>query len=77
MSGPGRSFIFCSKQNPRLLAFTLDPTGSNLPRSHGPWQPSNSVAAPGTPRSPDRSLAVMTALESRGFYLSRPDGNAW
>ncbi len=64
-------FVFRSKQNARLFAFTRNMTGANLPDQYGPWQPSI-IAAVGEP-----SDVVLSAIETRGFYLSRSDGNAW
>jgi hypothetical protein len=72
-------WIFCSEQNPHLFAFTRDGTASNLPDRYGPWQPSSRDAMQGTVSGAERddSDALLAAIEARGFYLSRSDGNAW
>jgi hypothetical protein len=72
-------FIFSSEQNAHLFAFTRNTTGSNLPIRYGPWQPSKRLATQhaiiGAANEP--SDVVMASIETRGFYLSRSDGNAW
>ena len=71
--------IFRSEQYPRLFALTRVVTGSNLPLLYGPWRPSNRGAMQGR-ISDDEDLvsaAILSAIEVRGFFLSRSDGNAW
>ena len=72
-------FIFCSEQNPRLFGFTRLGTGSNLPHGYGPWQPSSRGAMQGAVNGAEGSISstVLSAINDRGFYLSRSDGNAW
>jgi hypothetical protein len=89
MLNPERTFIFCSEKNIRMFAFTRDRTGLNLPRRYGPWHPSSASAMTGAPRENRTegggsgkagemaSGAALSAIETKGFYLSRPDGNAW
>jgi hypothetical protein len=72
-----RTFMFCSKQNVRLFAFTRDATGSNLPGSHGPWLTSTCCAMQTKADEAEVAGAVVSSIERRGFYLSRSDGNAW
>jgi hypothetical protein len=72
-------FIFSSGQNRHLFAFTRNTTGDNLPRRYGPWHPSEHSAMQGTimGAAGEPSDVVLSAIETRGFYLSRSDGNAW
>ena len=74
-----RVFIFSSDQNRRLFAFTRNTTGANLPVRYGPWQPSNQLTGQGklTGAAGEPSDVVLASIETRGFYLSRSDGNAW
>jgi hypothetical protein len=71
-------FLFCSEQNARLFAFTRNAMGANLPHCYGPWKPANGLATPDVLMTAEEpSGFVWSALETQGFYLSRPDGNAW
>jgi hypothetical protein len=74
-----RLFIFQSEQNANLYALTLDNVGSNLPAWAGPWTGSCSEAPREVLRGKTEiaAKAVRAAIDSRGFYLSRPDGVAW
>jgi hypothetical protein len=72
-------FIFCSEQNARLFAITRNAVGANLPSRYGPWNPADRLATQdavmGAAEEP--SDLVVSAVETRGFYLCRTDGNAW
>jgi hypothetical protein len=71
--------LFQSEQNAHLLGLTSDPTASRLPIAFGPWRPAVAQAAKYLIDSVTDpvSTAIMCAIRSRGFYLSRPDGIAW
>jgi hypothetical protein len=53
--------------------------GANLPPRYGPWNSADHLvthdAVMGAAEAP--SDLVLSAVERLGFYLSRPDGNAW
>jgi hypothetical protein len=76
---PEQVYLFYSEQNAHLLGLTSDPTASPLPGVLGPWRPAVAHAARQLIDSTTDpvSTAIMRAIRTRGFYLSRPDGIAW
>lgn len=62
-----RIYLFVSQQDPRVLAFTWDETGSNLPIDLGPWKPSNSgsAVAAGVDAGP-----LVAVVKNFGYYIT-------
>ncbi len=66
-----RIYIFKSESRRDLRAFAGDPTGSKLPRKHGPWT-ATGIVRPG--KAPPHKLsreAIEQAIGAEGFQLWR------
>jgi hypothetical protein len=64
------AYLFRSKSDPDVFAFTTDETGANLPQKYGPWQ------SPGQGQVISVGEAALTgeirdALAGRGYYIAR------
>lgn len=66
-----RIYIFKSEARRDLRAFAGDPTGSKLPRKHGPWTATGIVKSGTAPPHNLPREAIEQAIEAEGFQLWR------
>jgi len=66
-----RIYIFKSETRKELCAFTGDPSGSKLPKNHGPWTVTGVVAADRAPPHNFSRGAIEEAIGVEGFQLWR------
>jgi hypothetical protein len=59
-------YLFASRLEPNLMAFTVDPTGANLPSNYGPWETAGTGAA--VPVGPTAD-PVAREVARHGFFL--------
>jgi hypothetical protein len=65
-------YLFISKRDLSVLAFTSHPTGANLPPDFAPWAPlgSRPMSADGV-SGIGGSDVIGTAIEANGYYVAR------
>jgi hypothetical protein len=65
-----RVVIFKSKSDPKVLAFTQDPNGGNLPADYAPWAPIGGSAARATDNlSGGMSDPIVADILRDGYHL--------
>jgi hypothetical protein len=65
-------YLFISKRDSSVLAFTSDWVGANLPPNFAPWTPlgSRPMSVDGV-SGIDNSQVIGTMLEADGYYVAR------
>jgi hypothetical protein len=62
-------YLFASRPEPSVRAYTSDLTGANLPADYAPWdkldRPSRTVSIPNY----DDGGPISTAIDRQGFFL--------
>lgn len=68
-----RVFVFQSRRDPLLVAFSRDASGKNLPRKLRPWIKGEGTALSvgGQVEEIGSADPVIAAIEERGFYVGR------
>ena len=66
-----RIYIFKSESRQELQAFAGDPSGTRLPKQHGPWTATGIIAAERAPPHNFSRDAIEEAIEAEGFQLWR------
>jgi hypothetical protein len=68
-----RVFIFQSRRDPLVVAFSRDASGKNLPRKLGPWAKLDGAALSvgGEIEEIGSADPVIAAIEEQGFYVGR------
>jgi hypothetical protein len=66
-------YVYVFKGADRLLGFTTDPSGSNLPTSQGQWSLVNrlTMARDDDPRPIVQTHECLNDLEMHGFHITR------
>ena len=66
-----RIYIFKSETRQELHAFAGEPSGSKLPKQHGPWTVTGVVAPERDPPHKFSRDAIEEAIQGEGFQLWR------
>lgn len=67
-----RVVIFKSQSDPRVLAFTQDHSGSNLPADYAPWSPIGGSPARATDNLPGAGMSdpIVGDIMRDGYHLA-------
>lgn len=69
-------YTFVSQKDGKLVGFTMDRNGANLPREFGPWPSQSSAEQDVFPGDGQRigphTDELLAGLQKRGFYLYEP-----
>jgi hypothetical protein len=69
-----RIYVFKSETTAGLRAFAGDPDANKLPRHHGPWTATGTIASDSAPPHNLSRDAIEKAINAEGFQLWRLRG---